>query len=197
MKKTKVGIIGVGRMGQYHLNIISNLPDVNLIGISDLNKERLTELSYKFNVDGYDNYKKLIKKCDALFIATPTSTHYEYAKECLEARKHILLEKPMTTNLEEAKELVRLSKKMDLILQIGHVERFNGASRLKAISVDEFLTKFVSSLFHTASARTIISAFYIFLLEFEERLNELNLRSTGGGSIGPLMEPVAEILAIA
>lgn len=69
----------------------------------------------------------------------------------------------------------------------AQVARFNGVSRLKAISVDEFLTKFVSSLIHTASTRTIISAFYIFLLEFEERLKELNLRSIEGGSIGTLI----------
>lgn len=134
MKKIKVGIIGIGRMGQYHLNILNNLPEVLIIGISDLNKERLNELSYKFEIDGYDNYKKLIKKCDAVFIATPTSTHYEYAKECLEIDKHILLEKPMTTDIDQAKEIVQLSKKKDLIMQVGHVERFNGAvQQLKKI----------------------------------------------------------------
>ncbi len=134
MKKIKVGIIGIGRMGQYHLNILNNLPEVLVVGISDLNKELLNELSYKFEVDGYDNYKKLIKKCEAVFIATPTSTHYEYAKECLEIDKHILLEKPMTTNIDQAKEIVQLSKKKGLIMQVGHVERFNGAvQQLKKI----------------------------------------------------------------
>lgn len=134
MKKIKVGILGVGRMGQYHLNILNNLPEVQLVGISDINKELLEELSYKFDVNVYENYKKLIKKCDAVFIATPTSTHYEYAKECLSINKHILLEKPMTTNLDQAREIVQLCKKKGLILQIGHVERFNGAvQQLKKI----------------------------------------------------------------
>lgn len=134
MKKIKVGILGVGRMGQYHLNILNNLPEVQLVGISDINKELLGELSYKFDVNVYENYKKLIKKCDAVFIATPTSTHYEYAKECLSINKHILLEKPMTTNLDQAREIVELCKKKGLILQIGHVERFNGAvQQLKKI----------------------------------------------------------------
>ncbi len=127
MKRTKLGIIGVGRMGQYHLNILSNLPEVQLIGISDINKERLYDLSYKFSISGYEESEKLIPKCDALLIATPTSTHYKIAQECLDAKKHILLEKPITTNLEEAKELINLSKKHNLIIQIGHVERFNGA----------------------------------------------------------------------
>ncbi len=134
MKKIRVGIIGIGRMGQYHLNILRNLSEVQMMGISDINKERMDDLSYRFNVDRYENYQKLLKKCDAVFIATPTSTHYMFAKECLEANKHILLEKPMTTDLEQAKELVQISKKKSLILQIGHVERFNGAvQQLKKI----------------------------------------------------------------
>ena len=69
-----------------------------------------------WEVEGAIDYKKLIKKCDAIFIATPTTTHYQYAKECLEMGKHILLEKPMTNNLNEAKELVELAKKKNLNL---------------------------------------------------------------------------------
>ena len=134
MKKNRIGIIGIGRMGQYHLNIIRNLPDVQIAGIADINKERLSEMSYKYDVPGYDNNRKLIKKCDSVFIATPTSTHYDVAKECLEMDRHILLEKPMTTDLTEAEELVEISREKNLILQIGHVERFNGAvQQLKKI----------------------------------------------------------------
>lgn len=134
MKKIRVGIIGIGRMGQYHLNILRNLSEIQMVGISDINKERMDDLSYRFSVDRYENYKKLLKKCDAVFIATPTTTHYRFAKECLESDKHILLEKPMTTDLEQAKELVQISKKKGLVLQIGHVERFNGAvQQLKKI----------------------------------------------------------------
>ncbi|MDD5067511.1 MAG: Gfo/Idh/MocA family oxidoreductase, partial [bacterium] len=127
MKKMKAGIIGVGRMGQYHLNILTDLPEVQVIGISDMNKEKLYDLSYKFGVSGFESCEKLIDKCDALFIATPTSTHYKIAKQCLEQGKHILLEKPMTTNLEEARDLTRIAEKHHLIIQVGHVERFNGA----------------------------------------------------------------------
>lgn len=134
MKKPKIGIIGVGRMGQYHLNILTNQPNIQLIGISDKDVNRLDDLGYKYEVPGFDDYKKLIKKCDALIIATPTSTHFEFAKACLEDDKHILLEKPMTTNIEEAKELVNLAKRKKLIIQVGHIERFNGAvQQLKKI----------------------------------------------------------------
>ena len=117
MKKIKVGILGIGRMGQYHLNILRNLSEIQLVGIYDIDKEKMDDLSYRFNVDKYDNYKKLLKKCDAIFIATPTSTHYDLTKECLGLDKHILLEKPMTTDLAQAKELVHISKKKDLLLK--------------------------------------------------------------------------------
>ena len=139
MKKLKLGLIGVGHMGQYHLNILSNMENIEFVGISDKNSERLEELSEKYEVAGFDDFRKLAKKCDAVCIATPTKTHYEVAIECLNMGKHILLEKPMTTSIEEAKELVETAKKKDLILQIGHVERFNGAvQQLKKIIVSPF-----------------------------------------------------------
>jgi len=137
MKRLRVGILGIGRMGQYHLNILRNLAEVQVVGIYDIDQEKLDDLSYRFDVARYDNFKKLLKKCDAVFIATPSTTHYKFAKECLEMDKHILLEKPMTTNLEEARELVQIAKKKGLILQVGHVERFNGAiQQLKKITIN-------------------------------------------------------------
>jgi predicted dehydrogenase len=127
MKKVKVGIIGVGRMGQYHLNIFSGLSECEIVGICDVDENKLINLSDRYNVPAYDDYKKLVKKSDALCIATPTSTHYEIAKFVLESGKHLLLEKPMTNNYEQAEELVEISKKKNLVFQIGHIERFNGA----------------------------------------------------------------------
>ncbi len=139
MKKLKIGLIGVGHMGQYHLNILSTLPEVIITGICDINEEKLIDISNKYEVPAYDNHKKLIKKCDALCIATPTSTHYKIAKDTLEAGCHLLLEKPITTTLEEAKELVEIAKKKNVIFQVGHVERFNGAvQQLKNIILNPF-----------------------------------------------------------
>ncbi len=139
MKKLKIGLIGVGHMGQYHLNILSNMESIEFIGMSDKNTERLEDLSEKYEVKGYDDFRKLAKKCDAVCIATPTKTHYEVAIECLDMGKHVLLEKPMTTSIKEARELVDAARKKNLILQIGHVERFNGAvQQLKKIIVNPF-----------------------------------------------------------
>ncbi len=139
MKKLKMGVIGVGHMGQYHLNILANLDNIELIGISDKNQNRLLELEEKYNVKGFENYEKLLKKCDAVCIATPTKTHYEVAKSALLNGVHILLEKPMTTDIKEGEELVKIANKNKLILQVGHVERFNGAvQQLKQIIMEPF-----------------------------------------------------------
>ncbi len=139
MAKIKMGVIGVGHMGQYHLNILSTIPEVTLVGVCDTDENRLMDVSNRYEVQSFDNYKKLIKKCDALCIATPTSTHFTIAREALLAGKHILLEKPMTTDIEEAKELVDIARKKKVILQVGHVERFNGAvQQLKNIILNPF-----------------------------------------------------------
>lgn len=139
MAKLKIGIIGVGHMGQYHLNIFSSLPEVVVAGICDINESKLLDLSNKYEVPAYDNYKKLIKKCDALCIATPTSTHYEIARDVLNSNKHLLLEKPITTTLNEAKELVEIARKKNVTFHIGHIERFNGAvQQLKNIILNPY-----------------------------------------------------------
>jgi len=127
MNKPKVGIIGVGHMGQYHVNVAVSIPQIEVSGIFDTDSQRLKEISNKFLTKPYTNLDELIHDSDALIIAVPTKFHYEVAKRCLEAGKHILVEKPMTQTVEQAKELVDLAEKQGLILQVGHVERFNGA----------------------------------------------------------------------
>ncbi len=125
--KIKVGIIGVGHMGQYHVNVAVSIPKLDLIGIYDVDQNRLQEISQKFLVTSYSNLDDLIQDSEALIIAVPTKFHYYIGKKCLEAGKHILLEKPITETVEQAKELIELANQKGLILQVGHVERFNGA----------------------------------------------------------------------
>ncbi|MFN3603549.1 MAG: Gfo/Idh/MocA family oxidoreductase [Leptonema sp. (in: bacteria)] len=127
MNKIKVGIIGIGHMGQYHLNVAISIPKLELVGVYDNDKNRLNEISQKFMIKPYENMEDLINDSEALIIAVPTKYHYEIGKKCLEAGKHILLEKPMTETVEQAKDLVELANQKGLILQVGHVERFNGA----------------------------------------------------------------------
>lgn len=127
MKKINLGIIGVGHMGQYHVNVAVSLPNINIVGVYDSDAQRLNEISKKFVVKPYTNIDELIQQSDALIIAVPTKFHYEVAKKCLIEGKHVLVEKPMTQTVEQAQEIVELAEQKGLILQVGHVERFNGA----------------------------------------------------------------------
>jgi predicted dehydrogenase len=127
MATTKVGVVGVGKMGEYHVGVLSEMPETNLVGIVDNNKERANLISERYNVPCYYDCKDLIKKVDMVIVALPTSLHYPIGKEFLEAGIHTLLEKPCTDNLSQAEELFEIANKNNLVLHIGHIERFNGA----------------------------------------------------------------------
>lgn len=131
----KVGLIGLGKMGKYHLNLYSDIHNVHLEAICDADSATVNELSSKTGVKGFTDYKEMLNLVDAVTIAAPTKYHYEIAKTCLMAGKHILVEKPITTNFDQAKELFDIAISKKLVLHIGHVERFNGAvQELKKIS---------------------------------------------------------------
>jgi len=126
--KMKMGFIGVGHMGQYHVNVVTQLSATHEIsGLYDASESRAKELSAKFNVPAYATAEDVIEKSDAVTIAVPTHLHYKYTKIALEAGRHVLVEKPVTETLEQADELIRIAREKNLILQVGHVERFNGA----------------------------------------------------------------------
>ena len=127
MRKIKVGVIGVGHLGNIHAQIYRQMPKAELVGISDINPTRLKEISKKVNVPGYINYQELFGKIDAASIVVPTILHYEVARDCLNHNIAALIEKPFTSNLSEADKLIKLAQKKDLILQVGHIERFNSA----------------------------------------------------------------------
>lgn len=122
-----MGFIGVGHMGHYHVNVVSSMQTHEISGIYEANAERAKEIAEKFNVKAYATAEELIEHCDAVTIAVPTVLHYEYAKAALEKGVHVLVEKPITETLEQAETLIRLAAEKKLILQVGHVERFNGA----------------------------------------------------------------------
>jgi len=126
--KIKLGLIGTGHMGQYHVNVAVGLPtEYDIAGIYDASPQRRAEIAERFSVKAYEDMESLIDVSDALVVSVPTAHHYEVAKYALEKGKHVLVEKPMTTDVEQARELVGLAEKQGLMLQVGHVERFNGA----------------------------------------------------------------------
>jgi predicted dehydrogenase len=127
MPECKVGVVGAGKMGEYHIGVLSEMRATDLVGIVDSDQERAKIISERYNVPSYGDYKELISKVDVVVIAVPTSLHYPIGKEFLKAGVHTLLEKPCTDNLDQARELFDLSEKKNITLHIGHVERFNGA----------------------------------------------------------------------
>ncbi|MFZ5628228.1 MAG: Gfo/Idh/MocA family oxidoreductase [Spirochaetota bacterium] len=126
-KKIRFGIIGVGHMGSYHLNVVSSLPTHELVGIYDARPEHASQKAEQFGTRAFASYEELIEQCEAVTIAVPTHLHYEIAKKALGAGKHVLVEKPITLDIVQAEELIQLAESKQLILQVGHVERFNGA----------------------------------------------------------------------
>lgn len=127
MEKVNISLIGIGRMGQFHLNVINQINSINLSGIYDSDEEHLNEISSKYNINKFGSLEEAIDKCDAVIIASPTKFHFDIAKKSIQKGKHVLVEKPMTENFIQAEELETMVKEKNIIFQVGHVERFNGA----------------------------------------------------------------------
>lgn len=121
----KVAVVGVGHLGQFHAKKFQAMSDAQLVGIYDRDQKRAKEISDQLGVIAFDSYDKMLEACDAVDIAATTSAHYDLAKPALLAHKHIFLEKPITSELAQAKELCELAAKHNLKIQVGHIERFN------------------------------------------------------------------------
>lgn len=121
------GVIGCGHLGKFHIKQLSESKSFQLTGIYDKNLDIAKLVSKEFACDFFDNPNKLISKSDIVCIVTPTPFHFEYAKKCIESDVHIFIEKPVCNSLNDSKELIRLNKKRNLKIQVGHIERFNPA----------------------------------------------------------------------
>jgi predicted dehydrogenase len=126
-ESVKIGVIGIGHLGRHHARILAEMQGPELVGISDINEEAGRELSEKYNVPFYKDYKELEGKVDAVTVVVPTFLHHQVARFFLERNVHTFIEKPITKTLEEANDLVKLAGEKQLTLQVGHVERFNAA----------------------------------------------------------------------
>lgn len=127
MKSVKVGVVGVGYLGKFHAEKYAAMPDVELVGLIDPDAGRAAEVAGRMNTRAFTDPSYLIGKVDAVSIVVPTVLHHQVAKRFLEQGVHILLEKPITVTLEQADELIDLAYRKGLILQTGHIERFNPA----------------------------------------------------------------------
>jgi predicted dehydrogenase len=126
-KKLNIGVVGVGHLGSLHSKMYAEIDTVNFVGVFDLNVEKRKEVAAKFDVQAFDSIEEMIKQVDAVSIATVTTTHHEVAKKIIDAGKHVLIEKPITSTLQEADELIALAKEKNVLIQVGHIERFNPA----------------------------------------------------------------------
>ena len=123
----KVGVIGAGHLGKFHLNNWAAIEGVQLVGFCDTDDANATLVSEKYNLSRYTDAEKLIDDCDALDIVAPTSFHFELCEAAIKKGKHVFVEKPLANTMDEARALVKLAKEANIKFQVGHVERFNPA----------------------------------------------------------------------
>lgn len=134
MEKVRVAVIGVGNLGQHHARIYAASTKCELVGVVDINKERARYIAKQYKSKPYYKHQEVLDKVDAVSVVVPTISHYEIARDFLREGVHCLVEKPITLSAEEAEELVELSARKGVILQVGHIEHFNVAvQRLKEI----------------------------------------------------------------
>ena len=131
----KIGLVGAGHMGRIHLQKLSAMEDIEVAGVADVDTSWTCEVSPEDEIPCFTDYRDLIKVSDAVVIATPTESHYEIGKAALEKGADVFMEKPVTSNVEQAQELIGLARKKGLVFQVGHLERFNPVFA-KALPVD-------------------------------------------------------------
>jgi predicted dehydrogenase len=127
MNKLRLGVVGVGYLGKFHAEKYAGMEHVDLVGVVDTQRSLADEVASRFNTRAFYSHRDLIGKVDAVSIAVPTPEHFVVSRDFLENDIDVLIEKPITTSLEEADELIRLSESHGLIVQVGHLERFNPA----------------------------------------------------------------------
>jgi predicted dehydrogenase len=125
--RIKVGVVGVGYLGQFHAEKYSKMEEVELVGVVDIDLVRAREIAKRHHTQPFFRYADLYDKVQAVSIAVPTPSHHVIAKDFLLHGIDILLEKPIAKTLEETDELIGLAESKKLVLQVGHLERFNGA----------------------------------------------------------------------
>ena len=132
MKSLRLAVIGAGHLGRFHARLASQLADVQLVGVADIHQAARERVAAEARTEPIADYRELIGKIDAAVIATPTSLHHAIGIELADQGIHLLVEKPLAISRDEADALVKTAKRRGVVLQVGHVERFNPA--LAAVS---------------------------------------------------------------
>lgn len=121
----RAGVVGVGSLGQHHARIYATMDGVTLVGIYDADTARMREIANRYQTRAFDSIEELAGAVEAVSVAVPTHLHHAIASYLIKRGLHVLIEKPIASSTEEAEDLVRLSQEKGVILQVGHVERFN------------------------------------------------------------------------
>ena len=127
MQKLRAAVIGVGYLGNFHVQKYLPLDNIDFVAVVDTDKARAQEVAEKYNVRAVSDYRSLLGELDLVSIVVPPANHFEIARACLEAGTHILVEKPVTETVEQAEILIELASRRGLVFQVGHLERFNPA----------------------------------------------------------------------
>ncbi|MCB0712914.1 MAG: Gfo/Idh/MocA family oxidoreductase [Ignavibacteriae bacterium] len=127
MSDIRLGVVGAGKLGAIHVRLAKETPNAEFVGLYDLDAERAAHVAGEYGTKAFNSVAELIDSVDACCIVTPTTTHHQIALQCLEAGVHAFIEKPIAATVEEAEEISRLAEDRGLVLQVGHVERFNPA----------------------------------------------------------------------
>jgi predicted dehydrogenase len=143
MEKARVGVVGVGHLGDHHARIFSQVSEAELVGVNDIDVEKGKRVAQRYGTKHFENLDDLLKETDAVSLVVPTTAHFPLAQVILERGKDLLIEKPVTETVEQAEELIKLAQKKSAILQVGHIERFNPA--FKAIEKYQPNPKFIES----------------------------------------------------
>jgi predicted dehydrogenase len=139
MNPVRVGVIGIGNMGWHHARVLSLLRDAELVGVADLDAERGRLAVGQFGCRWFADFRDLLPEVEAVCIAVPTLLHHRVGMACLQAGMHVLIEKPIAATQEEAADLIKAAESTGVLLQVGHIERFNPAFRelLKVVAGEE------------------------------------------------------------
>ncbi len=125
--RLRIGVIGVGHLGKAHVRILSELESCELVGCYDINADRSAEVSQEYGAKAFSDSRQLVEACDAISLVVPTSEHHKCALEILDSGKHLFIEKPIASTVEQAEEIVKAADSRNLSLMVGHIERFNPA----------------------------------------------------------------------
>ncbi len=135
-QRIRAGVIGVGSMGENHARVYSELPDVELAGISDRDEAVARRVADEYGTERVE-FDRLLDRCDVVTVAVPTSVHEDVVTDCLEAGVHVLVEKPIAETVEQGRAMAERARANDLVLQVGHIERFNPAVRTVTDLIDD------------------------------------------------------------